>query len=113
MLAVAAFLERRRAHSRRRCSLAAAAVHPTTAVWFAVWLGVAAWFAPAGVAQGAGRCCAALLVAAAALALWRGPLAGRLTRMDAEWLAVIADRDYLFPLAWPMDAWVTNLSPSR
>ena len=29
--------------------------------------------------------------------------------MDADWLAVIADRDYLFPLAWPVDVWVTNL----
>jgi hypothetical protein len=29
--------------------------------------------------------------------------------MDAPWLAVIGDRDYLFPLAWPVDVWVTNL----
>jgi hypothetical protein len=46
---------------------------------------------------------------AAGIVLWRGPLAGRLVRMDADWLAVIADRDYLFPLAWPADVWVTNL----
>jgi hypothetical protein len=29
--------------------------------------------------------------------------------MDAEWLAVIADRDYLFPVAWPLNVWFTNL----
>jgi hypothetical protein len=45
----------------------------------------------------------------AAFALWRGPLAGHAAVMDAEWLEVIADRDYLFPLAWPIDVWVTNL----
>jgi hypothetical protein len=29
--------------------------------------------------------------------------------MDSEWLAVIADKDYLFPLAWPLNVWITNL----
>jgi hypothetical protein len=29
--------------------------------------------------------------------------------MDPAWLSVIADRDYLFPLAWPLDVWLTNL----
>jgi hypothetical protein len=41
--------------------------------------------------------------------LLRGPLAGRLAKMDAAWFAIIADKDYLFPLSWPADAWLTNL----
>jgi hypothetical protein len=107
VLAVAAFLERRE-RIAAVLVLSAGLVHPTTAFWFLLWLGVAAWFArPAW--RKAMALCAPVLAVAAGLALWRGPLAGRLTPMDADWLAVIADRDYLFPLAWPVDVWVTNL----
>ncbi len=38
-----------------------------------------------------------------------GPLAGRLTTMDGEWLAAIGDKDYLFPLGWPLYAWALNV----
>jgi hypothetical protein len=83
-------------------------LHPTTATWFIVWLGVAAWFGrpawrPALLVAGAGG------LAAVTFVLWRGPLAGHLTIMDAAWLAVIAEKDYLFPLSWPVGAWATNL----
>jgi hypothetical protein len=47
--------------------------------------------------------------AALAIAVAAGFGAARLTRMDQAWLAVIADRDYLFPTGWPIDAWLTNL----
>ena len=107
VLAVAAFLERRM-RIAAALLVVAGLVHPTTAFWFMVWLGVAAWVARPEWRK-ALAVCAAALVAAGGLALWRGPLAGRFTRMDADWLAVIADRDYLFPLAWPVDVWVTNL----
>ena len=30
-------------------------------------------------------------------------------RMDPEWLAAIGEKVNLFPLAWPLDAWLTNL----
>jgi hypothetical protein len=30
--------------------------------------------------------------------------------MDAEWLRVFAEKDYLFPAAWPIDAWLLNLA---
>jgi hypothetical protein len=88
----------------------AALLHPTTAAWFAIWLIVAAWVErPAwrSTLHGLG----AVTAVAAALVLWRGPLAGHVMRMDAQWLAVISDKDYLFPLAWPWDAWATNLLP--
>ena len=89
--------------------IAAAAIHPTTALWFFVWLGVAAylgrpsWRRPLLAA-------AALGVLGVGLALWRGPLAGRLAIMDSAWLAAIGEKD-LFPFAWPADAWLTNLIP--
>jgi hypothetical protein len=47
------------------------------------------------------------LLAAAALSV--GPLAGRLVRMDADWLATLTTKDYLFPLKWPWVTWVVNL----
>ena len=30
--------------------------------------------------------------------------------MDPEWLATLSTKDYLFPLAWPMDVWIVNLA---
>jgi hypothetical protein len=39
-----------------------------------------------------------------------GPLAGRLITMDEEWIAAIAEKDYLFPLKWPWSAWGLNLA---
>ena len=39
-----------------------------------------------------------------------GPLAGRLVTMDGPWLAVLANRDYLFPAQWPVYAWLVNLA---
>jgi hypothetical protein len=30
--------------------------------------------------------------------------------MDAEWLGVLAEKDYLFPAEWPLYAWVINLA---
>lgn len=104
--AVAAFLER-----RGRAALvllaAAAAIHPTTALWFLIWLGAAALL---GRPAWRARLVTAAAVAAVggAIALWRGPLAGHLAIMDADWLAAIGEKD-LFPLAWPLDAWITNL----
>jgi hypothetical protein len=89
--------------------VAAGLVHPTTALWFAVWLAVAAvvanrrLIAPAIAAGVAGA-------AAGAWALTAGPLAGRLHTMDPEWVATLVTKDYLFPLEWPWSVWLINLS---
>jgi hypothetical protein len=86
----------------------AGVIHPTTTVWFVVWIAVALmWQHPTWRR----RAVAGLVLAGAAGALlvWRGPLAGHLVRMDAAWLAVIAEKDYLFPLQWPWRVWLTNL----
>src|SRR5262245_17449476 len=86
----------------------AAIVHVTTALWFGVVLvaGVLAsdrhwirWISAAAIL--------AIVIAWGAM---RGPLAGRFGTMDDAWLAVFADRDYLFPADWPIYAWVTNLA---
>ena len=87
----------------------AAFMHPTTGIWFAVMLG-----AGAAAARPAWR--RMFLIGglvAAVLVLWllmAGPLGGRLRIMDADWLAVLADKDYLFPTAWPAYAWLLNLA---
>ena len=107
LLAVDAFMARRDKTSIALL-IAAAIAHPTTALWFAVWLFTAAWFARPTWRKALGvvaiaACAGALFV------LWRGPLAGHLSRMDAAWMEAISDKDYLFPLSWPLDAWFTNL----
>jgi hypothetical protein len=87
----------------------AGALHPTTALWFAIWLGVATFVAErrlrAPVVAGAIGC--AVL---AAIALSVGPLAGRLVQMDAGWLETLSTKDYLFPVEWPWSAWLVNLA---
>ena len=57
-----------------------------------------------------------LIVAALCLpiAVWigvaAGPLAGRLTFMDREWMEALGEKEYLFPLQWPATAWAANLA---
>ncbi len=83
-------------------------IHPTTAAWFGVWLTIAAWFGRPSWRPALAIACAAATIGIV-LALWRGPFAGHLAPMDAEWLSVISDKDYLFPFGWPPSAWLTNL----
>lgn len=107
LFALAMFIERR--HSRALAfMMLAAAMHTTTALWFAIWLAVAAWVGRPAWRRKMAIGLVALLCAIPWTA-WHGPLAGRLRTMDAAWLTVIADKDYLFPLAWPIGAWITNL----
>ena len=83
-------------------------VHPTTGLWFIVWL---------TVAMGIGhpvlrRYVVAAFVLGAVVAAWMltaGPLAGRLAIMDADWRQMLASKDYLFPMEWPAYAWIINL----
>ena len=111
-LAVAAFLTRSSPTQRYAAVLAllaaAAALHPTTTLWFAVALGVAVF-----VAEPRWRVALTLAgMAALPLVWWMavvGPLAGRFQIMDAEWTAALQEKDYLFPLRWPAAAWIVNL----
>jgi hypothetical protein len=87
---------------------AAAAVHPTTGCWFAVVVAAAA-FAARPEWRRALMAGVAALAAVGTWALLAGAPAERLVRMDDAWLAVLADKDYLFPTDWPLYAWVLNL----
>jgi hypothetical protein len=87
----------------------AAVVHITTAMWFAVLLGVAMTILD--------RRMRALAIAATTLAvmagLWAfatGRLAAALTPMDTTWLQAVATKDSLFPTTWPAWAWAANLA---
>ncbi|MCC7009219.1 MAG: hypothetical protein IT184_10410 [Acidobacteria bacterium] len=86
--------------------LAALVIHTSTGLWFAAALIAAWWWQSAGAA---GRRAAAWLVPAFVAAIVLAAASGTLGRMDAPWLAVLADRDYLFPAAWPASAWIANL----
>jgi hypothetical protein len=88
--------------------LLALLIHSTTAVWFCIWLGVAAfvceqkWRPVLALAGATGA------IAAVWMIIW-GPLQGRLSPMDDVWLATLAGKEYLFPLGWPVIAWIVNL----
>ncbi len=86
----------------------AAVLHPTTGLWWAVWLtGATAAMRP----QWRGRVIASVtgagLLAVAALLLT--PLALRLQVMDPAWIRAFASKDYVFPNLWALDAWLANL----
>jgi hypothetical protein len=84
-------------------------IHPTTALWFAIWLGVSIFAAEPRLRRGI-AIAAALVGIVSVWALVAGPLAGRVVRMDAEWLATLGSRVYLFPFSWPPGAWLVNLA---
>ncbi len=84
---------------------AAFLVHPTTALWLGIWVGVASivadrrrqwWLTGLGLAA----------AAAAGWAIVAGPLSAQIVRMDAEWLGVVGVKDYLFPTRWPLSGWL-------
>jgi hypothetical protein len=107
MLAVAALL-RRRVWTAIILIAVAAAVHVTTAVWFAVLVGVAlAVLEPRLRRLAIAGAAAAIVVLIAAVAA--GPLRGTLTTMDATWLQAVASKDSLFATQWPAWAWAANL----
>ena len=89
--------------------LPAGLLHPTTTLWFAIWLAAALVLAVprARVPLAAAAACGGAAVLWAAV---DGPLAGRFGRMDAEWLSALAAKDYLFPARWPAAVWLMNLA---
>ena len=85
------------------------AVHPTTAMWFGIWIGVALLVSESSWR----RPLLAIAVAGGGAALWAvtfGPLRGHLDRMDASWAAALAGKDYIFPSDWNASFWIVNLS---
>ncbi len=106
-LAVAAIL-RRRAWLAVALVAAGAVIHVTTALWFAVLVGV-------GLAVLDGRlrrlAVAGGVIAGVVLlaAVTMGPLRGTLATMDDTWLQAVASKDSLFATDWPIWAWAANL----
>ena len=106
-LAVAAVL-RKRAWLAVALVVAGAVIHVTTALWFAVLIGVAlAVLEPRlrHLAAAGGAVGAATLLWAVTL----GPLQGALVIMDDTWLQAVASKDSLFATDWPLWAWAANL----
>ncbi|MEO7192971.1 MAG: hypothetical protein ABI051_18140 [Vicinamibacterales bacterium] len=113
MLAFACGLFVLAAMVQRRWWLAAGAtaivaiIHPTTAIWFGGVLVLgAAW--QWRHERRLWICAAVALSAGLLVAMFAG--SARLTRMDAAWLQVLGDKDYLFSADWPLYAWAINLS---
>jgi hypothetical protein len=110
-LAIAAFLRGRTALPIGLI-LVAGTLHPTTAMWFALLL-CAAWLVRERHRPHVRIAALAVFVGASAAGVWgatAGPLQGRLMRMDLEWLATLASKEYLFPLTWPAITWLVNLA---
>ena len=87
---------------------AAAAVHPTTGLWFGVAVAVTAYVAEPRLRP---PLLGALAIAAlfAVWAVTNGPLQERIVVMSPEWLATLAMKDYLFPTGWSAGTWLLNL----
>ena len=108
VLAVAALLHRR-VWTAVALVGATALVHVTTAMWFAVLIGVALLvldprFRRLGAAAAVGA------IAFLAWAVSAGPLRASMTTMDAVWLQAVASKDSLFATQWPAWAWAANLA---
>lgn len=88
-------------------ALVAIGVHPTTGAWFAATLAMAALWHHRRDRRVLGLTAGVVVAAVAAIAI---AAPGRLVRMDAAWLAVLAEKDYLFPAEWPAYAWLANLA---
>jgi hypothetical protein len=106
--AVAAYLRGKQAVALVLVSVAFA-LHPTTALWFGIWIVVALavsereWRVPV----------AALTTLGAILSVWAvtmGPLGGRLATMDPQWASAMTGKDYIFPSDWNASFWLVNLS---
>jgi hypothetical protein len=107
MLAIGALLRRRNWAAVGLVALAAV-IHVTTALWFAVLLGVALVVLDRSF-RGLALVGAGLGLVALGMAVAIGPLRGMATVMDAVWLQAVASKDSLFADEWPVWAWVSNV----
>ena len=83
-------------------------VHPTTGLWFVVWVGTAALVADRVARPSLG----VLAAASTTLAAWMliGPLRSQLVVMDAAWWSALSSKDYLIATNWPLVTWVGSLA---
>jgi hypothetical protein len=84
-------------------------IHPTTALWFGIWIVAAVGFTERRWRPWlVGLTLIATVTAASMLTL--GPLAGHLQRIDSLWASAMAGKDYIFPSDWSPSFWLVNLS---
>lgn len=105
VLALHAVMQRRPARAWVLLAIGAV-LHPTTALFFAVWVGVALAVNEPRLRR------PLLIVTAAAGAVGVALLAigtVSLKAMDAAWMSSLADKDYILPMDWPLEAWAFNL----
>jgi hypothetical protein len=85
-------------------------LHPTTAAFFVLLIGTAAWVTE----PRARRALTAIGLVAALTFAWLvtvGPWRDALVPMDDEWRRLLSSKDYLFPVeVWPLSAWAINLA---
>lgn len=84
----------------------AGVAHPTTALWFGAAMSAAV---VANLNRGFLKRAGQLLMAGSVAAAAAYAVVSS-ARIDREWLAVLAAKDYLFSHQWPAYAWVVNLS---
>jgi len=105
--AVAAFL-RGRTWVALCITTVALLAHPTTGLWFVIWVGTAALATdrrnrPALVALAATS-------VATVVGILVGPLRGQLVVMDPAWWNILTPKDYLVATNWPLVTWVGSLA---
>lgn len=100
------YVVRRRPVTAAVWTAVAAVVHTSTAIWFGGVVTVAAAWPHMG--RRSVRIATSLIVTLGLAGLLAA--AAYLPRMDAAWLAVLGDRDYLFSADWPLYAWIGNLA---
>lgn len=107
-LAVAALLHRRAWPAIALVGVSAL-VHVTTALWFAILIGVALMWLDSRWRRAGGIAMAMAALAGAALMVI-GPAREALRPMDERWLTAVAGKDSLFASQWPAWAWAANLA---
>jgi len=82
-------------------------LHPTTAIWFAVLIGIAALVSDRDSRQPILAIAGA--VASAAAVLLASTLREQIVVMNPSWSALLQTKDYLQATDWPMLTWFANL----
>jgi hypothetical protein len=101
-------LLRRRTWVAVGLAAAAGILHPTTGLWFLIAAGVGGVVGDRAARPSLLALAAGAVASVAALAA-SGALASRLVVMDAEWLAILGSKDYLFPTEWAPATWLMHL----
>ena len=82
-------------------------LHPTTAIWFALWIGVAALVADRPSRKQLLTIAGATVAAGAVLLA--STFRDQLVVMDMTWSAVLQSKDYLVATDWPLVTWFAHL----